>query len=147
MFGKAKFLSLEAFLKTDDTRSRYFVQGKGEVRLGKTEFKAQGGEGAVYVKGSSAYKIYADPSRCITQAKIDELSVLVQPNVIRPLELVLDGRNRPVGYSMRYVGKADPLCRFFPKAFRQRNNITPDVTLRLVRQYNSACRTFTAEEF
>ena len=134
MFGKSEFLSLKAYWKSDGVRNRYFVPGKGQLQLGKTEFKAQGGEGSVYVKGSNAYKIYTDPSRCISQAKIDELAVLVQPNIIRPLELILDGRNRPVGYSMRYAGKAHALCQLFPKAFRQRNNITPEITLRLVRQ-------------
>lgn len=134
MFGKDQFLSLKAYLRDDDLGSRYFVQGKGEVKLGKTEFKAQGGEGSVYVKDRLAYKIYADPSRCIAQAKIDELSALVLPNIIRPLELVLDGRNRPVGYAMRYAGRTHSLCQLFPKAFRERNSITPDVTLRLVRQ-------------
>lgn len=130
MFGK----TLKTYWKGDDSSSRYFVPSKGQIRLGKSEFKAQGGEGSVYVKGSSAYKIYADPARCITQAKIDELSALVQPNIIRPLELVIDGRNRPVGYSMRSAGKTYSLCQLFPKAFRQRNNITPDLMLRLVRQ-------------
>ena len=130
MFGKA----LKTYWKADDTSNRYFVRSKGEIRLGKTEFKAQGGEGSVYVKGANAYKIYSDPSRCITQAKIDELSVLVQPNIIRPLELIIDGRNRPVGYSMRSAGKTYSLCQLFPKAFRQRNNLTPDLMLRLVRQ-------------
>ena len=130
MFGKA----LKTYWQGDGSSNRYFVQGKGQIRLGNTEFKAQGGEGSVYVKGANAYKLYTDPARCITQAKIDELSVLVQPNIIRPLELVIDSRNRPVGYSMRSVGKAHSLCQLFPKAFRQRNNLTPDLTLRLVRQ-------------
>jgi hypothetical protein len=130
MFGK----TLKAYLQADDSTARYYIPSKGQLRIGKSEFKAQGGEGAVYVKGSSAYKIYADPSRCITQAKIDELSALVQPNIIRPLELIIDNRNRPVGYSMRAVGKAHALCQLFPKAFRQRNNLTPELTLRLVRQ-------------
>jgi hypothetical protein len=35
---------------------------------------------------------------------------------------------------MRSVGKAHALCQLFPKAFRQRNNLTPELTLRLVRQ-------------
>src|SRR5688572_3216776 len=134
MFGKTDFVSLKAYWKSDEVRNRYFVRSKGQLQLGKTEFKAQGGEGSVYVKGSNAYKIYTDPSRCIPQAKIDELAVLVQPNIIRPLELILDGRNRPVGYSMRYAGKSHSLCQLFPKAFRQRNNITPELTLRLVRE-------------
>ena len=130
MFGKA----LKTYWQRDDSGTRYFVPGKGQVRLGHSEFKAQGGEGAVYVKGSNAYKIYFDPSRCIAQAKIDELSVLVQPNIIRPLELLIDGRNRPAGYSMRSIGKAHALCQLFPKAFRQRNNLTPELSLRLARQ-------------
>ncbi|HEU4509243.1 MAG TPA: hypothetical protein VFR78_13435 [Pyrinomonadaceae bacterium] len=133
MFGKQQLLSLKAFWTNDDPGSRYFIPGQGQVKLGQREFKGQGGEGSVYVKGRHAYKIYADPSRCIAPAKIDELSVLAQPNIIRPLDLVLDARNRPVGYSMRYVGKAHSLCQLFPKAFRERNSITPDLTLRLVR--------------
>src|SRR5262249_17462689 len=127
MFGKA----LKTYWQGDGSSNRYFVQGKGQIRLGKNEFKTQGGEGSVYVKGSNAYKLDTDPAHCITQAKIDELSALVQPNIIRPLELLIDSRNRPVGYSMRSVGKAHSLCQLFPKAFRQRNNITPDLTLRL----------------
>jgi len=130
MFGNA----LKTYWKGDDSSSRYFVRSQGEIRLGKTEFKAKGGEGSVYVKGSNAYKIYIDRLCCITQAKIDELSALVQPNILRPLELVIDGRNRPVGYAMRSAGKAYSLCQLFPRAFRQRNNVTPDLMLRLVRQ-------------
>lgn len=120
--------------KSSVTTDRYFVQGEGQIQLGRTEFKAQGGEGAVYVKGATAYKIYTDPARCIQQAKIDELASLVQPNIVRPVRLILDGRNTAVGYTMRAVGKAHSLCQLFPKAFRQRNNITPEITLRLVRQ-------------
>ena len=133
MFGKHQFLSLKAYWTEDDPGSRYFIPGEGEVKLGQREFNAQGGEGSVYVKGGHAYKIYADPSRCIAPVKIAELSVLAQANIIRPLELVLDARNRPAGYSMRYVGNAHSLCQLFPKAFRERNSITPDLALRLVR--------------
>lgn len=131
---KEGFLRLRAYLKREDTMPRYFVQGKGEIRLGKTDFKAQGGEGAIYVKGSTAYKIYTDPRRAIPQAKILELSVLAQPNIIRPVDVLLDGQNRAVGYSMHHVGKSHALCQLFPKAFRQRNNLTPEMTLGLVRK-------------
>ncbi|HEX7773949.1 MAG TPA: hypothetical protein VF435_16120, partial [Pyrinomonadaceae bacterium] len=133
MFGKANLFGRKV-QKSSVLNDRYFVPGEGYVQLGRMEFKAQGGEGAVYVKGPTAYKIYADPSRCIAQAKIDELSSLVQSNIIRPVRLILDNKNTPVGYTMRAVGKAHSLCRLFPKAFRQRNNITPEITLRLVRQ-------------
>ena len=140
MFGRVNLFGPKSQRKTRTPQKnsvaidRYYVQGHGHVQLGRTEFKAQGGEGAVYVKGQTAYKIYADPARCIPQAKIDELSLLVQPNIIRPLHLILDSKNTPVGYTMRAIGKAHSLCQLFPKAFRQRNNITPEITLRLVRQ-------------
>jgi hypothetical protein len=114
--------------------ARYFIQGKGEIRLSRNDFKAQGGEGSIFVKGATAYKIYTDPQRAIPLAKIQELSVLSQTRIIRPLELVLDAKNRPAGYSMRHVGKSYALCQLFPKAFRQRNNLTPEMVWQLVRK-------------
>jgi hypothetical protein len=141
---KTIFPGLSTFLKGDATTTkgdatttmmtRYFVQGRGEVQLGKADFKAQGGEGSIYVRGATAYKIYTEPQRAIPPAKILELSVLTEPNIIRPLDMLLDGNNRPVGYSMRSVGKSYALCQMFPKAFRQRNNLTPGAMLRLVRK-------------
>jgi hypothetical protein len=124
---------LNRFLKTDQTMSRYYVEGK-QIRLGKLDFKAQGGEGAIYVKGSTAYKIYSDPQRTLQAAKIQELSVLTEPNIIRPLNLLLNQQNRAVGYTMRYVGKTHALCQLFPKAFRLRNNLKPEMSLELVRK-------------
>lgn len=132
---KAVFPGLGTFLKGDAAAAaRYFVKGKGEIRLGKSDFRAQGGEGLIYVKGPNAYKIYADPRRAIAPAKILELSALTLQNIIRPLEVLLDTKNRPIGYSMRSVVRPYALCQLFPKAFRQRNNLTPELTLRLVRK-------------
>jgi hypothetical protein len=131
---KAVFPSLNNLFKGDASGTRYYVRGRGEVRLAKSDFKAQGGEGSIYVKGAHAYKIYTDPGRAIPPAKIQELSALALPNVIRPLELLLDATNRPAGYSMRAVGRSYALCQLFPKAFRQRNNLTPETALRLVRR-------------
>src|SRR4029077_16726083 len=73
-------------------------------------------------------------------AKIQELSGLTEANIIRPLDLLLDGKNRPIGYSMRYIGKSFALCQLFPKAFRQRHNLTPELTLQLVRKLQDGVR-------
>ena len=140
MLLKTAFPGLGAYLKRDNTMPRYFVQGKGEIRLTKADFKAQGGEGAIYVKRSTAYKLYTDPQRAITQAKILELSVLSEPNIIRPIDVVIDRQNQPVGYSMRQVGKSYALCQLFPRAFRLRNNLTPETTLNLVRKLQEGVR-------
>jgi serine/threonine protein kinase len=127
-------LGFSAYFKRDNARSRLFVQGKGTIRLDHADFKAHGGEGAIFVKGSTAYKIYTDPQKTISPAKIQELSVLTESNIIRPLDLLLDSKSQPIGYSMRYVGKSFALCQLFPRAFRQRNNLTPELTLQLVRK-------------
>ena len=133
MFSNA-IPNLKTYLKKDLTSTRYFVQGKGEIKLTRSDFKAQGGEGSIYVKGATAYKIYLDPTRTISSQKILELSALSQSNIIRPMDILLNRQNLPVGYSMRNVGNSYSLCQLFPRAFRQRNNLTPELTLKLVRQ-------------
>ena len=129
---KAIFPGLNTIFKGDATVKRYYIQGGGEVRLTKSDFKAQGGEGSIYVRGARAYKIYTDPRRAIPHAKIRELSALTMPNIVRPLEVLLDERMRAAGYSMRAVGRSYALCQLFPVAFRRRNNLTPEAALRLV---------------
>lgn len=131
---KAVLPGLSNLFKGDAAGTRFYTQGGGEVRLAQSDFKAQGGEGSIYVKGAHAYKIYADPRRAIPPAKIQELSALTLPNIIRPLGLLLDANNRVAGYSMRAVGRSYALCQLFPKAFRRRNHLTPETTLRLVRR-------------
>ena len=131
---KAVFPGLNTFFKGDATLKRYYIQAGGEVRLGKSDFVARGGEGSIYVRGAHAYKIYDDRRRAIQPAKIQELSALSLPNIVRPLELLLDASRRPAGYSMRAVGRSYALCQLFPKAFRRRSNLTPETTLRLVRR-------------
>ena len=136
MSYKTIFADLSSFMKGDaaTTMSRYYVPGRGEISLSQSDFKAQGGEGSIYIQGSTAYKIYADPRRAIPQTKILELSALTQPNIIRPVDILLDAKNRPLGYSMRAVSKSYALCQLFPKAFRQRHALTPEATLCLVRK-------------
>lgn len=129
-----------SFFKRGNANNKMFVQGKGAIRLSSADFKAQGGEGSIFVKGSTAYKIYSDPQRTISPIKIQELSVLSEQNIIRPLELILDNKNNPIGYSMRSVSKSFALCQLFPKAFRQRNNLTPERTLKLVRKFQDGVK-------
>ena len=105
---------------------KYTIRGKGEIDLQPSDFVAQGGEGAVYARGDTAYKIYADPGKMIPAAKIQELSALARPNILRPLDVLLDAKNRPVGYTMRRAQNAVTLCQMFPRAFRERQGLTPE---------------------
>ena len=114
-----------------------FIAGKGSVRLDQSDFVGQGGEGKVYARGNVAYKVYTDPARMIPVAKIRELAVLTHSDIIRPDEVLLDAHNRPVGYTMRRVQDAHPLCRLFTRAFRERKGVTPGQMLALVREFQA----------
>ena len=102
--------------------SRYKIKGQAKpVTLDKNSFVASGGEGSVYVKGQTAYKLYTDPSKMISEDKVRELSVLTDPNIIRPQRIILGRGDKPVGYTMRYVPDTFALAQLFTKAFRQRD--------------------------
>ena len=105
-----------------------YVQGK-KVQLTQADFKAQGGEGAVYVKGSTAYKVYADPAKMIAPAKIQQLAVLSLPEIVRPQEVVLDSGRAPIGYTMQSIPQGLVLCQTFPRAFRERTGLTPEKSI------------------
>ncbi len=113
---------------------KLIIRGKGSIELNQADFAAQGGEGAVYVKGDMAFKVYTDPAKMIPPAKIQELSALNRPNIIRPQEILLDQRLRPVGYAMRRVQTGLPLCAFYTRAFRERKGVTPELIARLVQK-------------
>ena len=113
---------------------KVFVKGKGQVNLSKTEFLAQGGEGKIFVKGKTAYKIYLDSKKMIPVAKIQELSSISLPNIIRPERVILDGKNKPIGYTMRYVKDTTSLCKIFTKSFKKRNNVQPGNVIDLVKK-------------
>lgn len=110
------------------------IKGKGDILLGKGDFVASGGFGDVYAKAGVAYKIYQEVGNMIPIQKIDELSVLTDPNIIRPMDVLLDARLRPIGYTMRYLKDTYTLCQLFPKGFRDRTGLQPHQTLALVRQ-------------
>jgi len=108
------------------------VNGK-TISLTNKNFLAQGGDGAVYAKGKTAYKIYTDKSKMISADKIKELSSLTKANIIKPENAIFAGKGgKAIGYTMRYVPKNVPLCRIFTKTFKDKNNITPEMSLDLI---------------
>ena len=113
---------------------KVFVKSKGEINLTKRDFVASGGEGEIYRKHRTAYKIYTGQTPCIPHSKIQELSEISAPNVIAPKELVLNTRNKPVGYTMRHISNTYALCQIFTKAFKTRNKVTPEMMLELVKK-------------
>jgi len=110
------------------------VQGKGTVNLDKRYFLDSGGEGDIYAHQGVVYKIYHEPSRCIPFAKMQELSLINDPNIIIPNNMLLNGRNKPIGYTMKHVKNTFSLCQFFPKSFRDRNQVTNEQIAKIVIQ-------------
>lgn len=110
----------------------YYLRGKNKkIRFNQNNFVAKGGEGSIYRIGNTVYKIYEDPSLVIPEAKIQELSTIQESNVIKPLDIVLDSKNKMVGFTMKYVD-GESLCKLFTNDFRNRNNISEDQILELV---------------
>jgi len=110
---------------------KVYVQGNA-INLLKQNYLGGGGEGNVYVQGSTAYKVYHDPSKMLPLGKIHELQALTDPLIIKPEQAVKDSHGTPIGYTMRFVKDTHTLCELFPPAFRQRSSITPQMTLDLV---------------
>ena len=110
----------------------YHIQGKNKkVKFTQNDFVAKGGEGSVYRIGNVVYKIYEDFSKMIPEAKIKELNNISDSNIIKPIDIILDSSNKVVGFTMRYVD-GEPLCKLFTTGFRNRNNISDDMTLELI---------------
>ena len=113
------------------------VSGK-TVRLSKSNYLAEGGEGAIYVKGPTAFKIYTDPKKMIPDGKIQELQALTLPTIIKPEHPIFDRKSgKPCGYTMRYVKDTHPLCQVFTKAFKKRHGIKPRKALGLIDNMRS----------
>jgi len=61
------------------------------------------------------------------------LSSLTNANIIKPENAIFAGKGgKAIGYTMRYVPKNVPLCRIFTKTFKDKNNITPEMSLDLI---------------
>lgn len=105
-----------------------------EVNLTKNEYKGQGGEGIVYCKSNIGYKIYHNPKKMIPEAKIRELSQINLPNVLAPLDVIYDTTRKPIGFTMKFLDRIEYLCKLFTRSFRDRNNISPQQVVDLVKE-------------
>tara|TARA_Y100000310_G_scaffold333584_1_gene411435 strand:- start:2078 stop:3769 length:1692 start_codon:yes stop_codon:yes gene_type:complete len=109
-----------------------------KIRLNdRQHFVAAGGEAKVFAKGDVGFKIFLDPKKMIPLQKIDELSVLTDPNIIKPETVLLNSRKKPVGYTMRFIEDTIALCQAFTRAFKERSNFSPADVFSRVRNIQS----------
>lgn len=110
------------------------VGGKS-VSLTKNNFKASGGEGDVYVRGNTAYKIYHDSKKVIPAGKIKELQSLKSfPTILGPNNIITNKDGKEIGFTMDYKKDTEFLCKLFINGFRSKNNISFDTLRVLVEQ-------------
>jgi hypothetical protein len=109
------------------------IQGKGgEIHLTNHDYVASGGQGKVFAKNGTAFKVYHDPTHMMPEGKIRELSALPVPLFSRPHDLLLDPRsNNIIGYTTKFVDDAYVLCQLFPRSFRDREGVTHKHTFHL----------------
>lgn len=103
-----------------------------KIRLNKNNFLSSGGEGQIFLKNNTIFKIYIDRKKAIPYSKIQELSLIKNNNVIIPKKLLLNNRDQPIGYTMSNVSNTYVLCQLFPKGFRDRENLNNDIIIKLI---------------
>lgn len=109
-----------------------FVNGQA-ITLTQNNFVAKGGEGKIFQKGNLAYKVYEDIAKMIPTGKITELAQLKKPNILRPIDLIMNKKRQHVGFTMNWLGDdVVALCKLFTNTFRQNNNIENDMVIELV---------------
>ena len=109
-----------------------YVNGK-KIILGQKDYVTKGGEGSIYKKDNTAFKIYEDVRKMIPLAKIGELNVLDRPTIIKPENPIYNEDKHLVGFTMEWLGdNILPLCKLFTNGFRDANGVTNDIIIELV---------------
>ena len=112
------------------------IPSSGIVTLNERHYVASGGEGAIYVNGGTAYKLYHEPTKKTLPAKkIQELSLIRNKQVIVPKDIIYDAADgSPIGYTTDFITGVSPLVMLFTRAFKLDNNIDYGMVNELVKQ-------------
>lgn len=115
------------------------INGKQSLTLTQNDYKAQGGQGTVYVKGGKAYKVYHDPNNMIPEAKIIELKGITSATILAPTDILYDPKKQiPIGFAMKYVDNTEYLTKMFSRNFKDTNGIDAKMIIKLVTEMQHA---------
>jgi serine/threonine protein kinase len=103
------------------------------VSLTNAHFITEGGEGKVFGKNDTIYKIYIEPKKMISLSKIHELSYLDKDNILKPLNIILDKKGIQIGFTMKWLKNSTPICKLFTSDFWTRFNINNKIISELVK--------------
>ena len=100
------------------------INNKQET-LTQRNYVSSGGEGQVYQKGGTAYKIMHKDKQPIPQGKVKELLAIKNTNVLIPQAPIFDVKKKYIGYTMPFIHKTEFLCKLFSRSYRDQHNISP----------------------
>lgn len=113
----------------------YKLQQAGTtVSISDKDYVADGGEGTIYTQGGTAYKV-CHPGKMMPEGKIAELLPLAkEKHIIVPQDILLDSKNKKVGYTMTFVpqNKCWPLAQTFTNSFKQREGLDTQSVLDMI---------------
>ena len=111
-----------------------FVEGVGKEILTQQNYLAGGGEGNVYQKGGTAYKIFHSGKEILQRQKLAELNQIKADNVLIPLKFIFDSKKKNIiGFTMRYIHATEFLCKLFNTGFLNDHNIDSKVLTELIK--------------
>lgn len=105
----------------------------GKVQINDSNFIAEGGEAKVYKINQFAAKIYHNVKKSISDKKINELKLINDDNVLYPLGNVFDLNNNLVGFYMKHIKNAEPLCKLFTKSYKKKQNISFNDVVEIIK--------------
>ena len=111
---------------------KVYIPGAGSVSLSQKDFIASGGEGEIYGRGDTVYKIYHDRKKMIPQGKFDDLSTLDERNIVSPQKILMNNKNIPIGFTMEWFKDNNPICKVFTTGFRKKSGFKPNDAVKLV---------------
>ncbi|MBL4686383.1 MAG: hypothetical protein JKY37_17445 [Nannocystaceae bacterium] len=118
---------------------KVMVEGGRAVTLRTSEFVAEGGEGRIWARKGTAYKVYTDATRILSTDKIAALSRIDCDDVITPQRRLLDpSSHAPVGYTMRHVSGAWILGQLFARSFCDRHGFDLAAACALIARMRDA---------
>jgi hypothetical protein len=98
-------------------------EGGQPVLLTPAEHLATGGEGAVYLKNDTVYKVYLDPSKAIAagmERKVAALAAIRHAGIASPTGLLRDKHGAFLGLTLPRA-KGEALCKLFTNTWRDAN--------------------------
>jgi len=104
------------------------------LTLSDKDYVASGGEKDIYQRSGFAFNLFQDPKRMIPATKIDELRHIQSPFVLTPDKVVFNSHGQPVGYTTKFLNAVVPICKFFTKSYKTKNNIGHDDITEIVKK-------------